>query len=119
MNQKLPSVVVYVMFGTESCACFLSTVIYMVWSKSLQPIICIVNIWPSSCVDTAPFPPFLWQYFKMDPNNYNDYGGVEHVEYCFEVCSDDLHHLIMSLRSFGLVKESWLDFDYLYWWKVA
>ncbi|KAH7849400.1 hypothetical protein Vadar_017340 [Vaccinium darrowii] len=24
------------------------------------------------------------QYFKMDPNNYNDYGGVEHVEYCFE-----------------------------------
>ncbi|KAA8537407.1 hypothetical protein F0562_026906 [Nyssa sinensis] len=24
------------------------------------------------------------QYFKMDPGNYDDYGGVEHVEYCFQ-----------------------------------
>ncbi|XAR61542.1 hypothetical protein NMG60_11015995 [Bertholletia excelsa] len=24
------------------------------------------------------------QYFKMDPKNYDDYGGVEHVEYCFQ-----------------------------------
>ncbi|KAI8549308.1 hypothetical protein RHMOL_Rhmol06G0015500 [Rhododendron molle] len=24
------------------------------------------------------------QYFKMDPNNYDDYGGVEHVDYCFQ-----------------------------------
>ncbi|XP_059634533.1 uncharacterized protein LOC132276909 [Cornus florida] len=24
------------------------------------------------------------QYFKMDAGNYGDYGGVEHVEYCFQ-----------------------------------
>ncbi|KAL1827885.1 hypothetical protein ACET3Z_006297 [Daucus carota] len=24
------------------------------------------------------------QYFKMDPGNYDDYGGVEHVEYCLQ-----------------------------------
>ncbi|XP_052202284.1 uncharacterized protein LOC127808022 [Diospyros lotus] len=24
------------------------------------------------------------QYFKMDPKNYDSYGGVEHVEYCFQ-----------------------------------
>ncbi|KAK3010810.1 hypothetical protein RJ639_011494, partial [Escallonia herrerae] len=24
------------------------------------------------------------QYFKMDPDNYDDYGGVEHAEYCFQ-----------------------------------
>ncbi|KAB1203536.1 Niemann-Pick C1 protein [Morella rubra] len=24
------------------------------------------------------------QYFKMDPENYDNYGGVEHLEYCFE-----------------------------------
>lgn len=24
------------------------------------------------------------QYFKMDPNNYDSYGGVEHLKYCFE-----------------------------------
>ncbi|XP_050231627.1 uncharacterized protein LOC126680534 [Mercurialis annua] len=24
------------------------------------------------------------QYFKMDPENYDNYGGVEHVEYCFQ-----------------------------------
>ncbi|KAH7523402.1 hypothetical protein FEM48_Zijuj06G0007300 [Ziziphus jujuba var. spinosa] len=24
------------------------------------------------------------QYFKMDPDNYDDYGGVEHLNYCFE-----------------------------------
>ncbi|KAF7141231.1 hypothetical protein RHSIM_Rhsim06G0006500 [Rhododendron simsii] len=24
------------------------------------------------------------QYFKMDPNNYDAYGGVEHVDYCFQ-----------------------------------
>ncbi|XP_057490001.1 uncharacterized protein LOC130776002 [Actinidia eriantha] len=24
------------------------------------------------------------QYFKMDPENYDDYGGIEHVEYCFQ-----------------------------------
>ncbi|CAA6655866.1 unnamed protein product [Spirodela intermedia] len=24
------------------------------------------------------------QYFKMDPENYDDYGGVEHAEYCFQ-----------------------------------
>ncbi|CAK9178319.1 unnamed protein product [Ilex paraguariensis] len=24
------------------------------------------------------------QYFKMDPENYDGYGGVEHVEYCFQ-----------------------------------
>lgn len=26
----------------------------------------------------------LLQYFKMDPENYDDYGGVEHAEYCFQ-----------------------------------
>lgn len=24
------------------------------------------------------------QYFKMDPENYDNYGGVQHVEYCFQ-----------------------------------
>ncbi|KAH7511464.1 hypothetical protein JRO89_XSUnG0200700 [Xanthoceras sorbifolium] len=24
------------------------------------------------------------QYFKMDPENYDDYGGVVHAEYCFQ-----------------------------------
>ncbi|XP_027356659.1 NPC intracellular cholesterol transporter 1-like isoform X2 [Abrus precatorius] len=24
------------------------------------------------------------QYFKMDTNNFDDYGGVEHLNYCFE-----------------------------------
>ncbi|KAF3446900.1 hypothetical protein FNV43_RR12080 [Rhamnella rubrinervis] len=24
------------------------------------------------------------QYFKMDPDNYENYGGVEHIKYCFE-----------------------------------
>ncbi|KAF6148392.1 hypothetical protein GIB67_036607, partial [Kingdonia uniflora] len=24
------------------------------------------------------------QYFKMDPDNYEEYGGVEHAEYCFQ-----------------------------------
>lgn len=24
------------------------------------------------------------QYFKMDPENYDGFGGVEHVEYCFQ-----------------------------------
>ncbi|XP_024020068.1 Niemann-Pick C1 protein isoform X2 [Morus notabilis] len=24
------------------------------------------------------------QYFKMDPDNYDNYGGVEHLKYCFE-----------------------------------
>ncbi|KAJ6410205.1 hypothetical protein OIU84_009658 [Salix udensis] len=26
----------------------------------------------------------LLQYFKMDAENYDDYGGVEHAEYCFQ-----------------------------------
>ncbi|XP_011000885.1 PREDICTED: Niemann-Pick C1 protein [Populus euphratica] len=26
----------------------------------------------------------LLQYFKMDSENYDDYGGVEHAEYCFQ-----------------------------------
>ncbi|KAK9286900.1 hypothetical protein L1049_015307 [Liquidambar formosana] len=26
----------------------------------------------------------ILQYFKMDPENYDNYGGVEHVEYCFQ-----------------------------------
>ncbi|XP_044511407.1 NPC intracellular cholesterol transporter 1 [Mangifera indica] len=24
------------------------------------------------------------QYFKMDPDNYDNYGGVDHVKYCFQ-----------------------------------
>ncbi|KAK9271226.1 hypothetical protein L1049_026816 [Liquidambar formosana] len=24
------------------------------------------------------------QYFKMDPRNFDDYGGLEHTEYCFQ-----------------------------------
>ncbi|WCJ44712.1 NPC intracellular cholesterol transporter 1 [Euphorbia peplus] len=24
------------------------------------------------------------QYFQMDPQNYEDYGGIEHVDYCFQ-----------------------------------
>ncbi|RVX16076.1 Niemann-Pick C1 protein [Vitis vinifera] len=27
------------------------------------------------------------QYFKMDSRNYDDYGGVQHVEYCFQANS--------------------------------
>ncbi|KDO68335.1 hypothetical protein CISIN_1g0404352mg, partial [Citrus sinensis] len=23
-------------------------------------------------------------YFKMDPENYDSYGGIEHAEYCFQ-----------------------------------
>ncbi|KAJ7967073.1 Niemann-Pick C1 protein-like [Quillaja saponaria] len=26
----------------------------------------------------------ILQYFQMDPDNYDDYGGVEHTEYCFQ-----------------------------------
>lgn len=26
----------------------------------------------------------ILQYFKMDPANYDDYGGVDHAEYCFQ-----------------------------------
>ncbi|XP_023634609.1 Niemann-Pick C1 protein isoform X2 [Capsella rubella] len=26
----------------------------------------------------------ILQYFKMDPGNFDDYGGVEHAEYCFQ-----------------------------------
>ncbi|KAK9135670.1 hypothetical protein Syun_015000 [Stephania yunnanensis] len=26
----------------------------------------------------------LLQYFKMNPKNYDDYGGVGHIEYCFQ-----------------------------------
>jgi len=29
----------------------------------------------------------------MDPDNYDDYGGVEHAEYCFQV---NFYNLIMS-----------------------
>lgn len=28
---------------------------------------------------------FVLQYFKMDPENFDEYGGVEHVEYCLQV----------------------------------
>lgn len=31
------------------------------------------------------FPLSDEQYFKMDPKNFDDYGGVEHLNYCFEV----------------------------------
>lgn len=27
------------------------------------------------------------QYFKMDAENYDSYGGVDHVSYCFQVLS--------------------------------
>ncbi|XP_057966308.1 uncharacterized protein LOC131156550 [Malania oleifera] len=26
----------------------------------------------------------ILQYYKMDPENFDDYGGVEHAEYCFQ-----------------------------------
>ncbi|KAK7311019.1 hypothetical protein RJT34_08869 [Clitoria ternatea] len=26
----------------------------------------------------------ILQYYKMDPKNFDDYGGVEHLNYCFE-----------------------------------
>ncbi|CAJ1971645.1 unnamed protein product [Sphenostylis stenocarpa] len=26
----------------------------------------------------------ILQYFQMDPDNYDNYGGVEHAEYCFQ-----------------------------------
>lgn len=58
----------------------------------------------------------------MKPNNYDDYGGVEHVDYCFQVCSDDLHCRSMSLRSFfwigKLGRLGVLDFEYRHWWNV-
>lgn len=31
----------------------------------------------------------ILQYFKMDPKNYDDYGGVEHAEYCFQHYTSD------------------------------
>ena len=27
----------------------------------------------------------------MDPENYDNYGGVEHLKYCFEVCCGNFH----------------------------
>lgn len=44
---------------------------------------------------TNPISYFLllWQYFKMNPENYDGYGGVEHVEYCFQV------HTSLSISS--------------------
>lgn len=26
-----------------------------------------------------------FQYYKMDQENYDDYGQVDHAEYCFQV----------------------------------
>lgn len=38
-----------------------------------------------------------WQYFKMDPENYDNYRGVEHLKYCFEVCCGNVHlHIVES-----------------------
>ncbi|KAI3517965.1 hypothetical protein L1887_06233 [Cichorium endivia] len=31
----------------------------------------------------------ILQYFKMDPKNFDDYGGVEHAEYCFQHYTSD------------------------------
>jgi len=28
---------------------------------------------------------YVFQYYKMDPDSYNMYGGVTHAEYCFQV----------------------------------
>jgi Niemann-Pick C1 protein len=42
------------------------------------------------------------QYFKMKPENYDDYGGVDHVKYCFEVT---------SLRNISRLTDSYLLLD--------
>jgi len=34
----------------------------------------------------------------MDPDNYDNYGGVEHAEYCFQV---NFYNLIMSYRCYS------------------
>lgn len=31
----------------------------------------------------------ILQYYKMDPKNFEDYGGVEHAEYCFQHYTSD------------------------------
>lgn len=31
----------------------------------------------------------ILQYFKMDPKNYDDFGGVDHAEYCFQHYTSD------------------------------
>lgn len=36
----------------------------------------------------------------MDSRNYDDYGGVQHVEYCFQVYIYDLHfHVVVSSKA--------------------
>lgn len=37
-----------------------------------------------ACLLTSLFE-FHFQYFKMDLGNYDEYGGIEHAEYCFQV----------------------------------
>lgn len=39
----------------------------------------------SSFVSNAPLSQSVTQYFQMDPQNYDNYGGIEHVHYCLQV----------------------------------
>ncbi|KAF8410301.1 hypothetical protein HHK36_002827 [Tetracentron sinense] len=48
------------------------------------------------------------QYYKMDPEKYDDYGGVEHAEYCFQVYFDAFH-LVKGLSSDACLKNLALE----------
>ena len=65
--------------------------------------LCLINKYISCHVINMLFPAFFsswWQYFKMDPENYDNYGGVEHLKYCFEVCCGNFHlHVVESWRA--------------------
>ena len=58
----------------------------LICSNIFQTIRCL--FFPSKFLIKIVFFLFItfWrQYFKMDPDNYDNYGGVEHLKYCFEV----------------------------------
>lgn len=46
----------------------------------------------------------------MDPDNYDDYGGVEHAEYCFQV---NFINLIIDYLSL-VIQMSFIQSNFLY-----
>lgn len=46
----------------------------------------------------------------MDPDNYDNYGGVEHAEYCFQVNFDNLINDCLSL----VTQMSFIESNFLY-----
>ena len=55
---------------------------------------------------------FFWQYFQMDPYNYDEYGGIQHALYCFQVLSSwtnliILLVLVIQWNSCGVICYAW------------